>query len=56
MCKTDCLIPHSSIDSGVCMEAAPTPGVEEELSLALIRLQTLTAAITANLLQAGPHN
>lgn len=51
----------SSIDSGVCVEATPTeapkattpppPGTEEEMSLALIRLQTLAAAITANLQQ-----
>ena len=57
---------YSSIDSGVCVEAGPTteapeatpppPGggtsEEEEMSLALIRLQTLAAAITANLQQA----
>jgi hypothetical protein len=50
----------SSVDSGVGAEATPTdnPGatpttsVEEEMSLALIQLQTLAATITSNLQRA----
>ena len=44
---------HSSIDSGVCVEAThpPPSSTEEEMSLALIRLQTLAAVITTNLQQ-----
>jgi hypothetical protein len=51
---------ETSIDSGVCVEATPTEApkapppssTEEEMSLALIRLQTLAAVITTNLQQA----
>ncbi|CAI8028001.1 hypothetical protein GBAR_LOCUS15963 [Geodia barretti] len=44
---------ETSIDSGVCVEAThpPPSSTEEEMSLALIRLQTLAAVITTNLQQ-----
>ena len=47
-----------SIDSGVCVETTPTvseatpPCTEEEMNLALIRLQTLAAEISSNLRKA----
>lgn len=43
-----------SIDSGVGVDISPTveatpPSVDEEMNLALIRLQTLAAVISSNL-------
>jgi hypothetical protein len=49
---------ETSVDSGVCIETTPTaseatpPSTEEEMNLALIRLQTLAALISCNLQRA----